>query len=497
MGYDLGLMAHLKISKAVSAFAAVGMVGLAVAALSCEGDSVLPGGEPPADAGDASVPDGGQGGAADAGIDGAPDAGCPEVRAFPGAEGFGSTTPGGRGGQVIEVTTLDPTGPGSLQEALDVEGPRIVVFRVGGTIETSSNLRIRDPYVTIAGQTAPGDGIVIRGAALNISTHDVIVRGLRIRVGDDPSGPAGDNRDALGIAHQTEPPHDIIIDHCSLSWAIDETLTHWYPTHDTTVQWTITSEALHDSLHSKGPHSMGMLVGPGGHRVSIHHSLMAHNNARNPLMSDDTSSEIINNVMYDWGGAATGLSNCHSDTPSFSNVIGNYYQAGPSTTSDWSIRIGDCWAGGKVYVAGNIGPLRPTDTGDEWLLVSNAAGDQVRSDVPALEPSGITDQSATDAYDLVLDHVGAIVPQRDAIDERVIQSVRDGTGQIIDSQDEVGGWITVQDGTPPTDTDHDGMPDDWETAQGLDPNDPADGSETTACGYTWVEEYLNSLIPMP
>ena len=440
---------------------------------------------------------GADGTSTDARSEGGVDAGCPELRAFPGAEGFGAFTPGGRGGQVIEVTNLEPSGPGSLQEALDASGRRIVVFRVGGTIETTRPIRVREPYVTIAGQTAPGDGIAIRGAALSISTHDVIVRGMRIRVGDDPTGPNGDIRDGLAINNKNEMPHDIIVDHSSISWAIDENIAIWYPAHDITVQWSITSEALHDSIHSKGPHSMGFLVGPGGHRISIHHNLFAHNNQRNPLFSDDTSSEIVNNVIYDWGQAATGLSNCLSNTPSFSNVIGNHYGAGSSTTTDWSIQIGDCWVDGKVFVQGQIGPLRPTDTGDDWLLVYNKAGDQVRSDVPAVDSTGITSQGVDDAYDLVLTHAGAIVPARDPVDERIIQSVRDGTGSVINSQSDVGGWPTLADGTPPTDDDHDGIPNAWESAHGLDPSDPADASETTACGYTWIEEYVNSLIPMP
>lgn len=473
-----------------------GVTVLALGLAACSSESSPVGATPPAaDAGseDGSVSDSGTDGGTDAGVE----AGPPDVRAFPGAEGFAAYTPGGRGGQVIEVTTLDESGPGSLREALAASGPRIVVFRVGGTITTNDNLRIREPYCTVAGQTAPGDGIVIRGAALIVNTHDVIIRGMRVRVGDDPNGPNPENRDALGIEHGDTPPHDVIVDHCSLSWAIDETLTSWYPSHDITVQWTVISEALHNSLHPEGGHSKGMLVGPGGHRLSVHHNLFAHNHQRNPLFSNDTSSEIINNVVYDWGNQATGLSNCFDNTPPYSNVIGNRYKEGPSTTSQWAVSIGDCWVDGAVYVQGNIGPNRPTDSGDEWLLVSNNAGDQVRADTFALDPTGITTQSATDAYDLVLDHAGAIRPQRDAIDERVIQSVRDGTGQIIDSQDDVGGWLTFDDGPAPTDADHDGMPDDWESAQGLDPNDPADGSETSPTGYTWVEDYINSLIPMP
>jgi pectate lyase len=423
--------------------------------------------------------------------------GCPELRAFPGAEGFGAFTPGGRGGQVIEVTNLEQSGPGSLQDALDTIGRRIIVFRVGGTIETNKPIRIREPYVTIAGQTAPGGGIAIRGAGLSVSTHNVIVRGVRIRVGDDPAGPRGDNRDGLAINNKNEPPHDIIVDHSSISWAIDENISVWNSAHDITVQWSITSEALHDSLHRKGPHSKGLLIGPGGHRISIHHNLFAHNASRNPKFSDDTSSEIVNNVIYNWSESATDLSNCHSNTPSFSNVIGNHYRAGISTTSDWSIEIGDCWVDGKVFVRGNIGPLRPTDTGDDWLLVNNAAGDQGRSDAPALDSTGITSQGVDEAYDLVLAHAGAIVPARDPVDERIIQSVRDHTGSVINSQSDVGGWPTLVNRTPPRDEDRDGIPDTWESVHGLDPSDPADASKTTACGYSWIEEYVNSLIPMP
>ncbi|MBT8493522.1 MAG: hypothetical protein KJO07_10730, partial [Deltaproteobacteria bacterium] len=306
-----------------------------------------------------------------------------------------------------------------------------------------------------------------------------------------------DSRDALGVANEADAPRNIIIDHCSLSWAIDEVFGSWHPTHDTTVQWSILSEALHDSLHSKGPHSKGILVGPGGKTISIHHNLMAHNHQRNPLMSDNTSSEIINNVVYDWGNMATGLSNCQSPLPSYSNLIGNFYRAGPSTTRGTAINIGECWAAAKVYVRGNIGPARPDDSGDDWLLVRNRAGNQVRSDVPALQESGIATQSAAEAFELVLANAGAITPGRDAIDERVVQSVRDGTGQIIDSQDEVGGWLSFEAGTPLVDTDHDGMADEWESARGLDPSDPSDGGNTAPSGYTWVEEYINGLVRMP
>jgi len=421
--------------------------------------------------------------------------------AFPGAEGYGSDTVGGRGGAVIEVVNLNADGDGSLRAACSAAGPRIVVFRVGGIIELGRDISIREPYITIAGQTAPGDGIMLKGAALTIETHDVIVRGLRVRVGDHPSGPNPDNRDGIGIANNGDPPHNIILDHCSISWAIDENLSVWYPAHDITIQWCIISEGLHDSLHPKGPHSMGLLVGPGGRRVSIHHNLFAHNHDRNPLMSPDTESEIINNVAYNWmWGTATNLHNCDEDPPvgpTLSNVIGNYYKEGPSNQSslDMSIRIGACWSNGAVYVQGNVGPGRPADTGDEWSLVENDAGEGVKSVGYALTPSGITTQPVLEALELVLTGAGATVPVRDGVDARVVQSVRDGTGAIIDSQDEVGGWPVFNGGTPPADGDHDGMPDSWEIARGLDPGDPSDGAQDrNADGYTNVEEYINGLF---
>jgi hypothetical protein len=178
--------------------------------------------------------------------------------AFPGAEGFGSTTPGGRGGRVIAVTTLNPSGPGSIQEACQARGPRIVVFRVGGVLQLTRSLEVREPFLTLAGQTAPGDGICLRGAGLSIRTHDVIIRGLRLRVGDDPGGPDPENRDGIEIAHNKPGEvYNIVVDHCSVSWAIDENVSTWYECRDITFQWCLIAEAL-----MKG--SSGFDVGLGG-----------------------------------------------------------------------------------------------------------------------------------------------------------------------------------------------------------------------------------------
>lgn len=418
--------------------------------------------------------------------------------AFPGAEGFGSTTIGGRGGQVIEVTNLNASGAGSLAAAIAVSGPRIVVFRTGGTILLTNELPINNPYITIAGQTAPGGGIAIRGAALRINTHDVVVRGLRIRIGDSPSGPAPDQRDGLGI-QQDPVTNNIIVDHCSVSWAIDENISIYGWGHDITFQWNITSEALYNSLSSAGVESYGLLVKDKGsmQRISVHHNLLAHNNERNPeFAADDTGAnlfagEIVNNVVYNWFGYAMRLEFGNPQV----NVIGNYCRMGPNSHVHLTngLKFNALAAGARFYVHDNIGPGRLTNTGDDWLFADG--GSAYRSNTPVFTGSGITTQLPDAALTLVLANAGATQPQRDAVDTRVVQDVQNGTGAIIDSQTQVGGWPTLAAGTPPTDTDHDGMPDSWETSHGLNPNSASDGSlDRDSDGYTNVEEYINSLL---
>jgi hypothetical protein len=222
---------------------------------------------------------------------------------------------------------------------------------------------------------------------------------------------------------------------------------------------------------------------------------MAHNNARNPLMKGDTETEVVNNVVYNWGGQATAFGDLEGAGPSTGNVIGNSYIPGADSNTT-AVRIStNVSAGTLVYVRGNVGPGRETDQGDEWLIVDG--DEQFRSDTPAVPPSGIGEHTAAEAYDLVLQHAGANAPYRDPIDTRIVASVTSGTGNIIDSQTEVGGWPDLAGGTAPVDSDHDGMPDDWETARDLDPNDAADGNHVAPNGYTWVEVYINGLIVRP
>lgn len=413
---------------------------------------------------------------------------CVALPAFPGAEGFGSDTPGGRGGRIIEVTTLDRSGPGSLEEAVKAQGPRIVVFRVSGAIDLAGNLSINQPFITIAGQTAPGDGVCLVNGSLRVSTHDVVIRHLRVRVGDHPEGAWPGNRDGIGIEHGTDPPYNVVIDHCSVSWAIDESLCCWYPCHDITIQWCIISEALADSIHPKGPHSKGILTGPSARRISVHHNLLAHNSQRNPLVSKDNEIEIVNNFVYDWGSVGTHIGNYEGEFAA--NIVANYYRQGPSS-NDSAVWIADHIPADSVYLQGNVGLRRD---GSELPIPGekDRTGGVALSDTPIFPPSDLRVQPATEAQEHVLTAAGATLPVRDVVDDRIVQEARSGEGRIIDSQREVGGWPEYRSETPPADTDRDAMPDEWEREHGLDPEDPSDGpGDFDRDGYTNAEEYLN------
>ena len=444
--------------------------------------------------------------------------------AFPGAEGFGSSTPGGRYGKVIYVTTLkdtintnSPDYPGSLRWALEQTWPddpsrlydqrRIVLFKVGGTIRLEKDLTITHPYVTLAGQTAPGDGIVIRGYQLTIATHDVIVRNLRVRVGDE--GPSTCCRDGINISttKSDSDVYNVIIDHSSISWAIDENLSAWtssskpFKTHDITVQWSIISEALYDSIHiDEGatvtdPHSMGVVVGQDGYNISIHHNLFANNWGRNPRISGMVNSEIINNVVYGWENAAVELSKDKNTTHIINNFfIRNSDSQGPEISLSNSMD-----AGSQIFIDGNV---TEDTTSNEGMISPRIHND---SDFPlatvfVFDPSGINVLPGHIAYNDVLAFSGATSPTRDKVDQRVVHNVIQRAGQIIDSQNQVGGWPLYQSGKPPVDTDNDGIPDKWELEHGLDVYFADDANNPyilAPSGYTWLEEYLNSLLYFP
>lgn len=449
------------------------------------------------------------------------------VPAFPGAEGFGSATSGGRNGAVLVVTNTNDSGPGSLRAAIDAFGPRIVVFKTGGAITLRSKLIVKNPSITIAAQTAPGDGIYLRNSGLIIATHDVIVRGLRVRVGDDPNGTNPTTRDGITISSSEtgQDIYNVIVDHSSVSWGIDENMSTWTTkVHDVTVQWSIVSEALYNSIHIDegasvtAPHSMGFLIGDSSRNISIHHNLFAHNNDRNPVMNGGTRVEVINNVLYNWGSkfGIKFVSRVYPSSdpdgfmPDSANVIGNYGIPGvnSSTTSKVILIERDLLPyeeGSRIYVKGNIGPGRLQDTGNEFdavrieSIVNPKPGDQQNANVlistPAFAGSGISTLSATDAYTQVLDKVGATAPKRDIVDARVINSVRNRTGQRINSQNEVGGFPVFSAGTSAPDTDNDGMPDAWEQSTGVSNPAVADANTITQSGYTAIELYINSFFP--
>jgi pectate lyase len=415
-----------------------------------------------------------------------------DIPAFPGAEGYGAKTPGGRAGKVIAVTNLNDSGPGSFRAACKAEGPRIIVFRVGGIIDLQSELNVTEPYLTVAAQTAPGDGICLRGFNFLVSTHDVIVRYLRSR----PGISGGKEVDAIGVG---SGGHDVIIDHCSATWAIDENLSPSGSISNITVQWCIIAEALNHSIHHKGPHGYGSLVRAVG-GVSLHHNLWAHNTARNPRLGDNYGKppfptfDCLNNVIYDYGDIASGLTGDHLDV----NYVANYIRPGPSSNRQRGVIVLADTADARYFVEGNVVDGNETRTKDNRLLFDRTEKDGKRlvTVVPARFPTPtVKTTSAKTALQEVLAAAGATLPVRDTVDKRIVQTVRDRTGKIIDKTDEVGGWPAYRSAEPPVDSDGDGIPDKWESSHHLNPHDPKDAADRDGDGYTNIEKYLNGLAP--
>jgi hypothetical protein len=415
--------------------------------------------------------------------------------AFPGAEGFGAATPGGRGGRVVFVRNLEDSGPGSFREAVEAQGPRTVVFRVGGLITLRTKVVIAEPFLTIAGQTAPGDGICFRGQSVEVQTHDVVVRHLRFRPGDI----SGAEVDGVGVGGGSRR---VILDHCSAGWSVDESLSLSGDVAEVTVQWCLIAEALNRSVHRKGPHGYGSLMRATG-GVTLHHNLWAHNAARNPRLGDDYGRppwplfDVRNNVVYDYGRIASGLTGDNLRA----NYVGNYVRPGPSSDRGRGVVVLTDTAAVSYHVAGNVVEGRPGLTADNRLifdrveangrrLVTFAAGP---FDAPPVRTTG-----AEQALREVLADVGATRPRRDAADARVVREAEVLSGRIIDSQNEVGGWPVYASGPAPPDADRDGLPDAWERARGLDPRDPRDATKAgNAEGYTYLEAYLDDLAVGP
>jgi len=440
--------------------------------------------------------------------------------AFEGAEGFGKNATGGRGGAVIEVTNLNDAGAGSLRAAVSGNSAKIVVFRVSGTIRLLSKLSI-GANTTIAGQTAPGDGICLADHPVVISGDNVIVRFMRFRMGDRNQnkgmvdGSGGD--DAFGNLGN----NNLIIDHCSISWSSDEAMTI-YRGDNVTIQWCFISEPLNYSYHFEAGDTDYEQHGYGGiwgsKHGSFHHNLFAHCKSRtprfagvstyNPAITGIEMADFRNNVIYNWG-----INNVYGGEGGYYNMVNNYFKSGPSTTSrKYQIVAIDSSAQypyAKYFLSGNYVVGSPTNTANNWLGVTMKSGklaDTVKSKMTtAFTSENLTLHSAEEAYSLVLQKGGCVKPNRDTLDARIVNDVKNGTGRIIDVQGgflhgtnfdlTVNAWPTLNSGTAPVDSDHDGMPDDWEKANKLNPNDASDNKKNSlSTGYTNIEVYLNSLV---
>lgn len=411
--------------------------------------------------------------------------------AFPSAEGFGRYATGGRGGEVYIVTNLNDSGEGSLRKGIVKHGPRIIVFAVSGTIFLESPLDINRGDLTIAGQTAPGDGITIAGYPVKVKGDNIIIRYIRFRLGDINM----QQDDAIGGGGT----QNVIIDHCSMSWSVDE-VASFYRNRDFTMQWCIISEALNNSVHQKGEHGYGGIW--GGSNVSFHHNLISSNSSRNPRFSGSSTTvnapdefvDFRNNVIYNWGH-----NSIYGGEKGTYNVVNNYFKSGPAThkkTKDRIVNPSEPY--GKFYVDGNYVEGFPEINKDNWnggVQCDNPLETQTKIEYPI--GNNIKTQSVEEAYYSVLKSAGASL-SRDIVDERIVNDARLGTSTfgngIIDSQKDVGGWPELKSTSHPKDSDEDGMPDSWEKSHNLDINKNDSSLFTLDKQYTNIEVYINSLV---
>lgn len=437
--------------------------------------------------------------------------------AFPEAEGFGKYATGGRGGKVVEVTNLKDAGYGSFRQALlEYPGePITIVFTVAGNIELQTDIKINRSNITIAGQTAPGDGIclsgrsfIINGAKAGGNHGNIIIRYLRSRPGTFVG---------TGIyGFDMENCHDVIVDHCSFSWANEECAA-LYDTKNTSVQWCIISEGLWNAGHAKGNRGYGGVW--GGQNASFHHNLIANQNSRairfNGARAHDTLAVVDyrNNVIYNWGNnnACAGGSIEIPGGKSQINMVNNYYKPGPAAPGTIKFCQADynetgTFGFGQWHMSGNIMEGHANLTSDNWagldlakMPVVHHAAAKVSS---PFKVEDIKTQSTLEAYESVLLSAGASLPKRDAVDARVVNETKTGTAMgmgsfnkpgIIDNALAVGGWPIYSAPGPVIDSDHDGMPDSWEDENKTDKYDPSDRNKIHSSGYTMLEVYMNNI----
>lgn len=451
-----------------------------------------------------------------------------QVPAFPGADGYGRYTTGGRGGSVYYVTSLeDSDTPGTLRYGVTRLSKVTILFKVSGTIHLNSGLNISQSNITIAGQSAPGDGICVADYPVSVSGSNVIVRYMRFRMGDQKlSADEADGADAFGGRFS----QNVLIDHCSISWCTDECAS-FYANTNFTMQWCIISESLRQSLHSKGAHGYGAIW--GGLGASYLHNMLVHHDSRTPRFGTgnlgdpaDHVTDMRNNVIYNWSG-----NGCYGAEGMTVNMINNYYKPGPATTSSSKSRFigiddatssdGTTSIWGKFYLSGNYNSKYTVANSNNWngvvvnqssLINGNATKTDVKSDSELGETPLLHQHTAQQAYEVVLNYAGCSY-KRDAIDERLVNECRQGTftykgasankGGIIDKLEDLrpadadatwSPWPELTSTSAPMDSDEDGMYDTWEELKGLDPTDPTDRNKLNEEGYTMLEVYLNSLV---
>ncbi|MBN1342791.1 MAG: right-handed parallel beta-helix repeat-containing protein [Phycisphaerae bacterium] len=369
---------------------------------------------------------------------------------FPSAKGFGIHTPAGKGGKVVRVTNLNAEGPGSLRDALRTKGPRIVVFEVGGVIDLNGKgIDITQPFLTVAGQTAPSPGITLIRGGISISAHDVLIQHIRVRPGD-AGRPKKSGWEPDGISTSGAEAYNVVIDHCSITWAVDENLSASGPrskgpeatSHKITFSNCIIAEGLNNSSHSKGPHSKGSLIHDNCREIAVIGNLYAHNVQRNPYFKAFTTGVVVGNVIYnpgsvgvqvnyadsEWKGSGITPRNCRI------SVVGNVLICGADTRQGLALVTGR----GDVYMKDNIATRR------DGAHAPLSAGKVNLLDRPPVWPEGLDPLPAKDVLEHVIAHVGARPKDRDDVDKRIIRDLRERKGRIIDSQDDVGGYPKQQ-----------------------------------------------------
>ncbi|MFA9389877.1 MAG: polysaccharide lyase family 1 protein [Prolixibacteraceae bacterium] len=437
-----------------------------------------------------------------------------QIPAFPGAEGGGKFATGGRDGKIIFVTNLNNKGNGSFRKAIEAEGPRTIIFKVSGTIELQKTIHIKNGDLTIAGQTAPGDGICLKNYGIRLDADNVIIRFIRIRPGDVMK----EENDAIsGIRHK-----NIIIDHCSFSWAMDE-VASFYDNANFTMQWCIVSESLYKSEHHKGDHGYGGIW--GGLNASFHHNLLSDHTSRNPRFCgprysakpENEKTDFRNNVIYNWGFNST-----YGGEEGSYNMVNNYYKPGPATRKNVRSRIlnltqqfynpkinSDTLRAGWFYISGNIMEGNQQVSNDNWNggVQGKGVDEKALAKSKLTEPISYAEVRTSDAgtaLNQVLAFAGASL-SRDEVDQRIVEEVKTGKevygnsfegghNGIIDSQSDVGAWPYLKTANPLIDTDKDGLPDDWEKSKHLNPNFRDNNEFTLNKNYTNIEVYINSLV---